>query len=95
MRAGKRHTILKAMAASELLANSSTNGRDARYGPALLHQFNVVAVIPVYNEAAHIDGVLRSMPAFVRSIVVVDDHPDAADALAAVLDLLGCPVRVA
>jgi CheY-like chemotaxis protein len=26
-------------------------------------------------------------------VLVVDDHPDAADALAAVLDLLGCPVR--
>src|SRR5262245_27159249 len=26
-------------------------------------------------------------------ILVVDDHPDAADSLAAVLDLLGCPVR--
>lgn len=25
--------------------------------------------------------------------LVVDDHPDAADALAAVLELLGCPVR--
>src|SRR5262245_36206983 len=27
-------------------------------------------------------------------VLVVDDHPDAADSLAAVLDLLGCPVRV-
>ncbi len=26
-------------------------------------------------------------------VLVVDDHPDAAEALAAVLDLLGCPVR--
>src|SRR5262245_52599232 len=26
-------------------------------------------------------------------ILVVDDHPDAADSLAAVLELLGCPVR--
>lgn len=26
-------------------------------------------------------------------VLVVDDEPDAADALAAVLDLLGCPVR--
>lgn len=26
-------------------------------------------------------------------VLVVDDHPDSADALAAVLDLLGCPVR--
>jgi two-component system, OmpR family, response regulator len=26
-------------------------------------------------------------------VLVVDDHPDAADALAAVLELLGCPVR--
>jgi CheY-like chemotaxis protein len=26
-------------------------------------------------------------------VLVVDDHPDAADSLAAVLDLLGCPVR--
>jgi CheY-like chemotaxis protein len=25
--------------------------------------------------------------------LVVDDHPDSADALAAVLELLGCPVR--
>ncbi len=27
-------------------------------------------------------------------VLVVDDHPDAADALAAVLELLGCSVRV-
>jgi CheY-like chemotaxis protein len=27
-------------------------------------------------------------------VLVVDDHPDAADTLAAVLELLGCPVRV-
>lgn len=26
-------------------------------------------------------------------ILVVDDHPDAADSLAAVLELIGCPVR--
>ncbi len=26
-------------------------------------------------------------------VLVVDDHPDAADALAAVLELLGCPIR--
>jgi len=26
-------------------------------------------------------------------VLVVDDHPDAADALAAVMELLGCPVR--
>jgi two-component system, OmpR family, response regulator len=26
-------------------------------------------------------------------ILVVDDHPDSADSLAAVLELLGCPVR--
>jgi CheY-like chemotaxis protein len=26
-------------------------------------------------------------------VLVVDDHPDAADTLAAVLELLGCPVR--
>jgi CheY-like chemotaxis protein len=26
-------------------------------------------------------------------VLVVDDHPDAADALAAVLELLDCPVR--
>ena len=26
-------------------------------------------------------------------VLVVDDHPDAADSLAAVLELLGCPVR--
>ncbi len=26
-------------------------------------------------------------------VMVVDDHPDAAESLAAVLDLLGCPVR--
>ena len=25
---------------------------------------------------------------------MVDDHPDAADALAAVMELIGCPVRV-
>jgi CheY-like chemotaxis protein len=35
-----------------------------------------------------------SPPGFVpMRVLVVDDHPDAADALAAVLELLGCPVR--
>jgi glycosyltransferase involved in cell wall biosynthesis len=34
---------------------------------------NVVVVIPAYNEARKIAGVLKSVPAFVRHIVVVED----------------------
>ena len=44
------------------------------------------------------DRVRRALtPSAVRvmglRILVVDDHPDAADSLASVLELLGCPVR--
>ena len=34
---------------------------------------NIVVVIPAYNEADHIGAVLKSVPAYVRTIIVVDD----------------------
>lgn len=34
----------------------------------------VAAVVPAYNEAAHIGDVIRRMPPYVDCIVVVDDH---------------------
>ena len=40
--------------------------------PVTLAEVNIV-MIPAYNEAHHIGDVLASIPAFVRSIVVVDD----------------------
>ena len=36
----------------------------------------IVVVVPARNEAAHISGVIRSMPALVDHIVVVDDCSD-------------------
>src|SRR5262245_5272199 len=35
----------------------------------------------------------RQSPVTQLRVLVVDDHPDAADSLAAVLELVGCPVR--
>jgi len=38
-----------------------------------LHSANIVVVIPAYNEARKIAGVLHSVPDFVKHIVVVED----------------------
>jgi glycosyltransferase involved in cell wall biosynthesis len=38
-----------------------------------LDDVNVVAVIPAYNEGKHIGEVLRSLPSFLRHVVVVND----------------------
>lgn len=48
--------------------------RNYGFEPAVtLDEVNVVAVIPAYNEAKHIGDVLRSLPSFLRSIIVVND----------------------
>jgi len=39
----------------------------------LLHGLNIVVVAPAYNEESHIDGFLRSVPPYVKWVVVVDD----------------------
>jgi len=46
---------------------------DMPYGPAALQAFNIVAIIPAYNEAGQIGDVLSSLPAFLRHVIVVDD----------------------
>ena len=51
--------------------------------------YRVAAVVPALNEASHIQGVLQRIPAFVDSVVVVDDH--SADDTAAVAAALGDP----
>ncbi len=38
-----------------------------------LAAFNIVAVVPAYNEAAHIASVVAKLPHFIRSVIVVDD----------------------
>lgn len=43
----------------------------------------VVVVVPAFNEAAHIEGVLATMPSFVDRVVVVDDASDDETALLA------------
>lgn len=41
--------------------------------PEVLSDFSIAVVIPAYNEAGHIAGVVRSVPDYVRHIIVVDD----------------------
>jgi glycosyltransferase involved in cell wall biosynthesis len=60
------------MSSASPLSNSSPV-RPNGYGPPLLEEFNIVAVIPAYNEAGQIGDVLSSMPGFLRTIIVVDD----------------------
>lgn len=40
---------------------------------SLLDEFHIAAVLPAYNESAHIEGVIESLPAYVRTVIVVDD----------------------
>src|SRR5580700_3651395 len=49
----------------------------------MLHHARVLVIVPAYDEAPRIGGVLRSMPAFVDHVLVVDDASrDATVALA-------------
>jgi glycosyltransferase involved in cell wall biosynthesis len=50
----------------------------------VLGQAQIAVIVPAYNEAQHIAGTLRSVPAFVDRIVVVDDgSTDGTAAIAA------------
>jgi len=49
----------------------------------------VAAVVPAYNEAAHIGQVLRRMPPCVDVIILVDDH--SSDQTAATAEAIGDP----
>jgi glycosyltransferase involved in cell wall biosynthesis len=40
---------------------------------AILEGNRIVALVPAYNEAAHVGDVVRTMPEFVDSIIVIDD----------------------
>lgn len=52
----------------------------------MLGQAQIAVIVPAYNEARHIAGTLRSVPAFVDHIVVVDDgSTDGTAAIAAVV----------
>lgn len=42
-------------------------------GADILDSRRIVALVPSYNEAPHVGGVVRTMPEFVDDIVVVDD----------------------
>lgn len=49
----------------------------------MLHDHHVIVVVPAYCEEAHVAKVVRSMPAFVDRILLVDDgSPDATSAAA-------------
>lgn len=41
--------------------------------PTELAQYDIVAVIPAYNEAGHIAAVVARVPDFIRTVIVVDD----------------------
>jgi len=66
-------------------------------GQEVLPDPNLYAIARVKQAASSIAERVRQAltpEGFTRMrVLVVDDHPDSADALAAVLDLLGCPVR--
>jgi dolichol-phosphate mannosyltransferase len=49
---------------------------------------HIAVIVPCYNEAAHIAGVVAGLPALVRTVIVVDDHSSDAtpEALAAIRD---------
>ena len=49
----------------------------------------ICVILPAHNEAEHIGGVIRSLPAWVTSVVVVDDV--SSDDTAAVVEALGDP----
>jgi len=44
----------------------------------MLEGSRVVVVVPAFREEAHVGGVVRSMPAFVDRMIVVDDGSDDA-----------------
>jgi glycosyltransferase involved in cell wall biosynthesis len=46
----------------------------------MLGQLQIAVVVPAYNESLHIERTLRSVPAFVDRIVVVDDGSQDATA---------------
>src|SRR5438105_15699303 len=51
-----------------------------------LQRYFIVAVVPAYRVQKEIEGVLRSMPAFVKKIIVVNDaSPDQTAAIVAKL----------
>jgi|SRR5262245_9618537 len=62
-------------AANSQSAYSTLPAADSSYlmAPADLASFDIAIVIPAYNAAAHIADVIRSMPGFVRQVIVVDD----------------------
>lgn len=51
-------------------------------------EHTIAALVPAYNEAMHVGGVLQTMPAFVDHIIVIDDASidGTADVAAAVND---------
>ena len=49
----------------------------------ILEGRRIIALVPSYNEAAHVGGVVSTMPAFVDIIVVVDDCSTDETSLAA------------
>jgi dolichol-phosphate mannosyltransferase len=52
------------------------NSYNSKSGVSLtewFQRFNIVVVVPAYNVEREVDCVLKSMPAYVRHIVVVDD----------------------
>jgi glycosyltransferase involved in cell wall biosynthesis len=49
----------------------------------ILEGRRIIALVPSYNEAAHVGGVVATMPAFVDCIIVVDDCSTDETSLAA------------
>jgi CheY-like chemotaxis protein len=79
--------------------NISAGRRDGFATPTLGRDPNPSALTRMRQTARSITGRVRHalLPAGTEfeplRVLVVDDHPDAAEALAAVVELLNCPIR--
>ena len=53
------------------MRHRTVNQHDGRY--AILEGRRIAALVPAFNEAAHVGDVVRTMPPFVDAMIVIDD----------------------